>query len=642
MLEADDGEGIIDRATESIEKLKEAGEALKKELKQFSDKLPEFFENTKATLDVVSKEIDTMLPGDSFLSKISSGISSMTRALFGSQNSPVEKISKMAYDLNAVKAMIAAVTQSIVKGIQDNQAESLKDPEVKKEFDSKKSELMSTPINKFKDEDVEKFGLPTPDSLAKFIEPALKPPDGMFAGFKKLSKSLGFDVGGKMPFEKYLSKEEFIEDFMNSTPEELASISKSAPKGDTKPTQGTQQVGAALQQVQQVQDAAENAEEDGEGGEDAEKAAQKQALKDAIEKLKIPGLDLKVHSDILSDIILGDVKPGGSAPSEKKESISMSLKELIFESLDLALLFEAPDAGATDKVKIPDYSALMLLSHLSMISYAGGKEVKNFSMKNFKNKKPKKKYPFRARDAFDIIVKAVAKNFGAKPKEKGLKAVPNPLGKSASPGDYAIWGYDGVDAELAEKLAKNKLPDQTYGGFIDGVVARKGKDIKLFLISKYKTNNKAGLAAEAWLEGDEIEDEETPEEAEGKGDEEGKEGNKGEEGEGEDKDKKGEESEDKDSKTGEKGKLASDPAIEKAGEKKAPALAKEKLKPGEYAKYATGHVAVTKKGEEVSATIYPDRKFKDKEGGSEEAAKKKALTTEALLFERWSKLAGIT
>ncbi len=528
MLEADDGEGIIDRATESIEKLKEAGEALKKELKEFSDKLPEFFENTKATLDVVSKEIDTMLPGDSFLSKISSGISSMTRALFGSQNSPVEKISKMAYDLNAVKAMIAAVTQSIVKGIQDNQAESLKDPEVKKEFDSKKSELMSTPINKFKDEDVEKFGLPTPDSLAKFIEPALKPPDGMFAGFKKLSKSLGFDVGGKMPFEKYLSKEEFIEDFMNSTPEELASISKSAPKGDTKPTQGTQQVGAALQQVQQVQDAAENAEEDGEGGEDAEKAAQKQALKDAIEKLKIPGLDLKVHSDILSDIILGDVKPGGSAPSEKKESISMSLKELIFESLDLALLFEAPDAGATDKVKIPDYSALMLLSHLSMISYAGGKEVKNFSMKNFKNKKPKKKYPFRARDAFDIIVKAVAKNFGAKPKEKGLKAVPNPLGKSASPGDYAIWGYDGVDAELAEKLAKNKLPDQTYGGFIDGVVARKGKDIKLFLISKYKTNNKAGLAAEAWLEGDEIEDEETPEEAEGKGDEEG---NKGEEGE---------------------------------------------------------------------------------------------------------------
>ena len=71
-------------------------------------------------------------------------------------------------------------------------------------------------------------------------------------------------------------------------------------------------------------------------------------------------------------------------------------------------------------------------------------------------------------------------------------------------------------------------------------------------------------------------------------------------------------------------------------------LAKEKLKPGEYAKYATGYVAVTKKGEEVSATIYPERKFKDKDGGAESAAKKKALTTEASIFERWSLLAGIS
>jgi len=472
ILEEDEESGILDRATAAIEKMQEVGEKLKKELKDYEGTLPEFFENTKATLDVVFREIDTILPKKGgLLSKIGTGLSSVTRALFGMEQSPIGKITQMESDYNMLKIMIDRGAKEIVSRVQKDQKSALKDPEVQKQFESVKEDLMNTPFDKMKPEDVEKFELPNADEIKAILTAGkLKPPEGLFKGFRKLSRSLGITLGD-LPFKKYLSLEELIEDFTRSTPKEIKSIFDRNPQATPKPSPSLQQVGQVLQDTQEIKNDA------------PEQVVRKNTVKDMDEfvgsfnssqrKFKDP----KVASAVIRSVI-------------GKDKFTESSRRLG------SLLFEAEEASAGD------YEAVKLYKALSD-----------------KDQLPKKNKIAFVKDLID----AIDKKFKIKAK-----------------GD--------LEKELRKTQGKKKP---------------------------------------------------------------------------------------------EKGTLKSEPEIEKAGEKKAPELAKEKLKPGEYAKYASGHVAVVKKDEEISATIYPDRKYKEKEGGSEEAAKKKALTSEAILFERWSKMAGI-
>lgn len=480
LAEENDEGGVLDRASEAIEALQAAGEKLKEELKQYSDSLPEFFENTKATLDVVSREADTLMPKQGILSKIGTGLSSVTRALFGVEKGPTNKIAVMTNDFNLLRSMIERGAKAIVDGVQKNQQNALKDPEIKKEFDARKDELMDTPFSKMEEEDIAKFELPSPEIIKNLLKGSLKTPEGMFAGFKKLAKSLDIRLGD-MPFKKYFKIEELVEDFTNCTPKEIKAIFDKNPTAAPRPSPALQQVGTALQDAQEVKS-------------DVPEAALKQHTVKDLEEFTTSFKSSK-----------GAFKDSKSAASVIRSVLG---KEKFKESSRLLgpLLFEAEDAPAA-KGPTGDYEAIKLYKALAE-----------------KELLPKKgKIAF-----FKELTDAIEKKFSMKPK-----------------GD--------IEKELKKTGAKK---------------ADEKKDTK--------------------------------------------------------------------------GTLKSDPDIEKAGEKKAPELAKEKLKPGEYAKYASGHVAVVKKGEEVKASIFPDRKFKETEGGSEEAAKKKALTTEALLFERWSRLAGIT
>jgi hypothetical protein len=472
ILEEDEESGILDRATAALEKMQEAGEKLKKELKDYENSLPEFFENTKATLDVVSREIDTIVPKKGgLLSKIGTGLSSVTRALFGMEQSPIGKITQMESDYNMLKSMIDRGAREIVLRVQKDQKNALKDPEVQKQFEAVKAELMKTPFDKMKPEDVEKYELPNADEIKAILAAGkLKPPEGMFKGFKKLSRSLGITLGD-VPFKKYLKLDELIEDFTRSTPEEVKSIFDKNPQATPKPTPSLQQVGQVLQDTQELKNDA------------PEELTKKNTVKD---------MDELVASFSSAQRKFNDPKTASAVIR------SVIGKDKFTESSSRmgSFLFEADEAPGEDYEAVKLYKALAEKDQL-----------------------PKKNKISFVKDLID----AIEKKFKIKAK-----------------GD--------LEKELRKTQGKKKP---------------------------------------------------------------------------------------------EKGTLKSDPDIEKAGEKKAPELAKEKLKPGEYAKYASGHVAVVKKGEEVSATIYADRKYKDKEGGSEEAAKKKALTSEAILFERWSKMAGI-
>jgi len=475
LVEEKDEGGVLDRASEAIEALQEAGEKLKQELKEYSDSLPEFFENTKATLDVVSREADTIIPKSGIFSKIGTGLSSVTRALFGVEKGPVNKITQMSNDFNMLKSMIDRGAKVIVLGVQKDQKNALKDPEIKKEFDARKDELMGTPFSEMKEEDIAKFELPSPDEIKKLLGASLKTPEGMFAGFKKLAKSLKIGLGD-MPFKKYFKIDELVEDFTNCTPKEIKSIFDKNPTAAPRPSPALQQVGNVLQDTQEIKN-----------------DVPEQALKQHTVK------DLEEFSNSFKSSKGGFKDPKAAAEVIKKVLGKDKFKESMW--LIGPLLYEA-EASQGGEVPSGDYDALKLYKALAE-----------------KELLPKKgKIAF-----FKELTDAIEKKFAMKAK-----------------GD--------IEKELKRTGGKKET----------------------------------------------------------------------------------------------KGLLKSEPDIEKAGEKKAPVLAKEKLKPGEYAKYASGHVAVTKKGEDVIATIYPDRKYKETEGGSEEAAKKKALTTEALLFDRWSRLAGIT
>ena len=286
LLREADKESFLQKTTAAVEKIKAAAQAGVKEISGIATELEKTeppMKNSAEAAKAAADELESRIPGDSFLSKLSSLNQNLLGALFGDKDDPIEDITKIVADGQAFQTMIGNVVFSVLKmldGIEPSKivdqaaeeaaeeqgTEAITDEQKKKYIENVKQELLTATIDEIltsEDNETLKTIRETTGFSEKDIDKAIKDstkPAKWFSGLKSLAGSFGFGLGGDLPFSDFgLTLEGLKEDIMAVKLSSLESVAGGlqTTTADNKVLQttasGLEDLGAAKDEYEELQ-----------------------------------------------------------------------------------------------------------------------------------------------------------------------------------------------------------------------------------------------------------------------------------------------------------------------------------------------------------------------------------------------------